>query len=65
MSEASGEHSGQFDSKTGAAAAQAAWQSKREEVLKGLGFWEVWGNVPPAEERDHPIEHYLPEGYGE
>jgi len=51
-----------FDSESAQKAAHEAWQSQREKVLKQYDLWESWRCVPPAEQREKPIEAYLPGG---
>ena len=38
------------------------FRQKRRDNLKRHGLWKSYGAVPPAEQRDEPIETYLPGG---
>lgn len=51
-----------FTSETAKEQAGKAWQSQREKVLKEYDLWETWKAVPPVDDRDAPVETYLPGG---
>lgn len=38
------------------------WRQRREKVLREHGLWDAWKCVPPAKEREHHVEAYLPGG---
>lgn len=51
-----------FTPETAVAAARLNWYEMRERKLRGLGLWDRWRCVPPADQRDKPLEEYLPGG---
>lgn len=51
-----------FTEETAAEAGKKTWPSIRRRTLEEHGLWKAWGAVPPADERDDPLETYLPGG---
>lgn len=51
-----------FTSETAKEQAEKAWQSMREKVLREYDLWDTYKAVPPVDERDAPLETYLPGG---